>query len=710
MRLRLIIVYYFVWITQLHAQDPISLEKIWNGYFKTKTIAAPYAMQDGKHYTLLEEKGITKYNYKTKAKKELVKGVFTSYTFSLNENYLLLETQSKPIYRRSKKGIYEIVSLKSNKHLKVFHDQWVQEPLFSPDEKKLAFVYKNDLYVQEIETGKTIRITYDGVENKVINGICDWVYEEEMAFTRAFNWSADSKKLAYLRFDQTTVAEQPFLSYNQQIHPVISKIRYPKAGESNSEVSVYYYSLDSALREKVNLRAYKEYYLPKMLFTKNPDELALVISNREQNQMDLLIVNTQNHDIKKILSEKSESYLETDRIELDFLEDGSFIWSSERSGFRQLYHYSKDGKKVQPITNGDWEVTAYYGYDPLKKSVYYQSTEEGSLNLTVSSTKLDGRNARKLSREKGANRAWFSKKFDYFINKHSKVGEPPVYSIYKTENSKLLYILEDNKELKQKLQMTSLGAVEFKSIPATSADTLDAWMIKPKNFDKTKKYPLLVYVYGGPGSKIITNEWGGLNYLWFEMLSQKDYLIAAVDNRGTARKGVNFKKITYKNLGKYELEDQIKAAEYFKTLPYIDSERIGIFGWSFGGYLSCLAMTKSAGVFKAGVAVAPVTHWRFYNSIYTERYMGLPQENEKNYEENSPLNFAKNLKGNLLILHGTLDDNVHFQNSLEMSRALIKAKKSFDFIAYPDKDHSIQGAATRYHLYDKMTRFILEKL
>jgi len=532
--------------------------------------------------------------------------------------------------------------------------------------------------VKEIDTGKTIRITDDGIKNKAINGILIGCMKKKWALHGLSTGVPIVKKLVYFRFDQTAVAEQPFLSYNQQIHSVISKIRYPKARDSNSEVSVYYYSLENASIEKVNLRAYQEYYIPKILFTKNPDELALVIPNREQNQIDLLIVNTQNHDIKKILSEKIENYIETDHIELDSLEDNSFIWSSERSGFRQLYHYYKDGK--------------------------------GSLNLTVSSTKLYGKNARKLSRKENTNRAWLSKKFDYFIHKFSKIRETLVYSIYKTENSKLLYLLEDNKALKQNPQMTPLGAVEFKSIPNTSKGMLDGWMIKPRDFDKTKKYPLLVYVYDGPGSKIITDEWGGLNYLWFKILSQKAYLIAAVDNRGTTKKGVAFKKIIYKNLGKYELEDQIKTAEHFDALSYVDSGESESSDGASVGYLSCLEVTKSPGVFKTGIAVAPVTHWYSYNYIYTERYMRLPQENEKNYEENSPLNFEKNLKGNLLILHGILDDNVHFRCILEMSRSLIEARKPFDFMAYSDKNYSIYGGATRHHLYNKMTRFILKNI
>jgi dipeptidyl-peptidase-4 len=487
------------------------------------------------------------------------------------------------------------------------------------------------------------------------------------------------------------------------------RYKYPKAGEKNSVVSAHIYQLNDGKKTKVNLENFKNYYIPNVVQTAKPDEIVLITSERVQNASDVLKVNTKTGEVKKLFTETDEKWIDTDGPTLEFLEDNSFLWGSERDGHRHLYWYDKDGKLKKQVTKGDWEVTDYYGFNPKSKEIYVQTTEKGSINKVVSKINIENGKAQLISNGEGNNSANFSKNYNYFIETSSTAAKPYTY-ILKDGNGKVVKELQNNNDQLQKLKADNFVEKEFITIPNEAGDQMNAWVMKPKNFDKNKKYPLFMFQYSGPGSQQVANSWDNGNTLWFNHLVQKGYIVACVDGRGTGYKGAKFKKVTYMNLGKYEIEDQIAAAKWFGNQSYIDKSRIGMFGWSFGGYMTSLAMTKGADVFKAGIAVAPVTNWRYYDTVYTERFMRTPQENPDGYDKNSPTEYANLLKGKFLMIHGTADDNVHFQNSMEFSEALIQNKKQFDFMAYPDKNHGIFGGQTRPQLYQKMTDFILENL
>lgn len=487
------------------------------------------------------------------------------------------------------------------------------------------------------------------------------------------------------------------------------RYKYPKAGEKNSVATAHIYHLADGKKTKVNLENFKNYYIPNVIQTANADEIVLITSQRTQNASDVLKVNTKTGEAKKLFTETDDKWIDTDNVTLEFLEDNSFLWASERDGFRHLYWFDKDGKLKKQVTKGNWEVTEYYGYNPKSQEIFVQTTEKGSINKVVSKINIQNGKSQLISNAEGNNAANFSKNYNYFIETSSTAAKPYTF-VLKDGNGKQLKELQNNDDQLKKLQSDNFSVKEFITIPNAAGDQMNAWIIKPKNFDPNKKYPLFMYQYSGPGSQQVSNSWDNGNALWFEMLAQKGYIIACVDGRGTGYKGAKFKKVTYKNLGKYEIEDQIVAAKWLGNQKYIDKTRIGIFGWSFGGYMASLAMTKGADVFKAGIAVAPVTNWRYYDSVYTERFLLTPQENPAGYDDNSPTTYANLLKGKFLLIHGTADDNVHFQNSMEFSEALIQNKKQFEFMAYPDKNHGIYGGQTRPQLYQKMTDFILENL
>ena len=487
------------------------------------------------------------------------------------------------------------------------------------------------------------------------------------------------------------------------------RYKYPKAGETNSTVTANLYQLNSAKTTALNLGSFENHYIPQLWQTNDANEIVIATSNRHHSKVDLIKVDTKSGNLTKLFSETDNAWIETDNLTMEFLDDNSFLWASERDGYRQLYWYDKSGKLKKQVAKGNWEITDYYGYNPKTKEAYIQTTEKGSLNKVVSKLNINSGKTTLISYPEGNNSASFSKSFNYFINTNSTAASPYKF-VLKDANGKEIKELQNNNELLSKLQKDNFVTKEFITIPNSVGDQLNAWIIKPKNFDPNKKYPLFMFQYSGPGSQQVSNSWDGGNGIWFEMLAQKGYVVACVDGRGTGYKGAKFKKVTYKQLGKYEIEDQITAAKWFGNQSYIDKSRIGIFGWSFGGYMTSLAMTKGADVFKMGIAVAPVTNWRYYDSIYTERFLQTPQENPEGYDQNSPTTFAKLLKGKFLLIHGTADDNVHFQNSMEFSEALIQNKKQFDFMAYPDKNHGIYGGQTRPQLYEKMTDFILENL
>lgn len=693
----------------ISAQE-ITLDKIYSGYYRGKGIAGITSMKNGENYLVIEQSGIAKYSYKTSQKEgNIVDGQFESYEFSDDESKILLLKESQPIYRHSFLGKFEVKDLKSGKVMSLNNGNTVQEPRFSPDATKVAFISDNNLFYQDLNTGKITQITTDGKKNSILNGLADWVYEEEFGHARQYEWTKNSDALVFVKSDESQVPEIYIPIYGKTLYPTEMRYKYPKAGENNSVVSAQLYRIDNGKTTALSLQSFKNYYIANVFQTAKPDEIVLITSERIQNASDVLKVNTKTGAVQKLFTETDEKWIDTDSPTLEFLEDDSFLWASERDGNRHLYWYDKDGKLKKQVTKGNWEVTDYYGFNPKSKEIYVQTTEKGSINKVVSKVNIENGKSQLISNAEGNNSANFSKNYNYFIETSSTAAKPYTF-VLKDGNGKVVKELQNNETQLQKLKADSFVEKEFITIPNAVGDQMNAWIIKPKNFDKNKKYPLFMFQYSGPGSQQVSNSWDNGNGIWFEMLAQKGYVVACVDGRGTGYKGAKFKKVTYMNLGKYEIEDQITAAKWFGNQSYIDKTRIGMFGWSFGGYMTSLAMTKGADVFKMGIAVAPVTNWRYYDSLYTERFMRTPQENPDGYDKNSPAEYAKLLKGKFLLIHGTADDNVHFQNSMEFSEALIQNKKQFDFMAYPDKNHGIYGGQTRPQLYQKMTDFILGNL
>ncbi|WP_298237807.1 S9 family peptidase [uncultured Algibacter sp.] len=700
----------------------ISLEEIWNGNFRTESMDVLHSMNNGQQYSVLNfdrtsrSTSIEIYDYKTLEKvKTLVSSAnldalpyFTDYTFSKDEQKVILAINEASIFRRSVLGNYYVYNV-SDKTLELISEDKIQEPTFSPDGTKVAFAKANNLYVKDLNSGETLQFTFDGKKNEIINGITDWVYEEEFAFVRAFDWNADSNKIAFIRFDETNVPEFSMDVYGTGLYQSQQVFKYPKAGEANSLVSLHLYNLDTKNTNEVKVsKTYNDFYIPRIQWTNNPDVLSAHYMNRHQNELDLWMINAKTNTSNLVLAEKDNAYIDvTDN--LTFLKDNSFIWTSEKDGYNHIYHYDKNGKLINQVTKGNWEVTNYYGYDENTNKIFYQSVENGSINRDVYSIKLNGRNKQRLTKSEGTNGASFSADFSYFINTFSNASTPPEYSLNSAASGNLIKSIKDNDVLSQKLSNYKTSKKEFSTIHVNGND-LNMWTIKPADFNSSKKYPLLMFQYSGPGSQKVVNRWNGPNDYWFQHLAQEGYVIVCIDGRGTGFKGAEFKKVTQNELGKYEVEDQITAAKQLGELSYIDASRIGIWGWSYGGFMSSNCLFKGNDVFKMAIAVAPVTSWRFYDTIYTERYMTTPQENASGYDDNSPINHVDKLKGDFLLVHGSADDNVHLQNTMRLAEALIQADKPFDWAVYPDDNHSIYGGNTRLHLYKKMTRFIHDKL
>lgn len=700
----------------------ITLEAIWNGTFRTERLDALHSMANGQQYSVLNFDRNTRgttidiYDYKTLEKvNTLVNSTdiealnyFTDYTFSNDETKVLLATNEESIFRRSTLANYYVFDVK-NESLTVVSGEKIQEPTFSPDGLKVAYALDNNLFIKDLDSNETTQITFDGEKNKIINGITDWVYEEEFAFVRAFDWNADSNKIAFIRFDETEVPEFSMDVYGTGLYQKQHVFKYPKAGEANSIVSLHIYDLDtnSTNGVKVN-KTYNDFYIPRIKWTNDADVLSAHYMNRHQNELDLWMVNAKTNISNLVLTETDKAYVEvTDN--LTFLKDNSFIWTSEKDGYNHIYHYSKKGDLINQVTKGNWEVTDYYGYDEKNNKIFYQSVENGSINRDVYAIKLNGRNKTRLTESTGTNEAAFSADFSYFINTFSSAKIPPEYSLNSAASGNLIKSIKDNDELAQQLSDYKTSEKVFSTIHVNGND-LNMWMVKPADFDASKTYPLFMVQYSGPGSQEVANTWNSTNDYWFQYLAQQGYIVACVDGRGTGFKGAAFKKVTQKQLGEYEVEDQIEAAKQLGSLPYIDNSRIGIWGWSFGGFMSSNCLFKGNEVFKMAIAVAPVTSWRFYDTIYTERYMATPKENTSGYDDNSPINHVDKLTGDYLLIHGSADDNVHVQNTMRLVEALIQADKQFDWAIYPDKNHGIYGGNTRLHLYKKMTNFIHEKL
>ncbi len=700
-------------------QKKISLEEIWQGAFSTKGMDALRSMNDGNHYTLLDinrangTSNIVKYEYETLQQTETIlasspaNGIpyFTTYSFNEDESKILLATEVESIYRHSRRAVYFVYDIAS-KVTKKISDEKIMVPLLSPDGNKVAYVFENDLFILNLSSGNTEQVTSDGEMNSIINGVTDWVYEEEFSFVRAFDWNSDGSMLAFLRFDEQAVPEFSMDVYGADLYPSQNRFKYPKAGEDNSTVGLHLYNIAKKSTTKISLP--EAYYIPRIQWKKNADELSVQTLNRLQNHLKMYTVNAKNASVSLLLEEKDEAYVDiTDN--LTFLEDDSFIWTSEKDGYNHIYLHNSNGSLKSQLTKGPWEVTKYYGFDPKRKTIFYQSTENGSINRDVYSIRVNGRNKIRLTDKAGTNSAAFSTNFTYFINTFSSVSTPYTYTLHKASNGEKVKDILDNTALTDKLSGYTTSPKEFSTININGYD-LNMWMVKPANFDASKKYPLLLFQYSGPGSQQVANRWLGSNDYWHQMLAQEGIIVACVDGRGTGLKGRDFKKMTYKELGKYEVEDQIAVAKKLSEYDFIDEDRTGIWGWSYGGFMASNCILQGNDTFEMAIAVAPVTSWRFYDTVYTERFMQTPQENASGYDENSPLTYPHLLKGKYLLVHGGGDDNVHVQNSMRMIEALVQANKQFDWAIYPDKNHGISGGNTRLQLFTKMTNFIKENL
>ena len=695
----------------------ITLEEIWSGGFRSDRMNALTSM-NGDFYSVLNfdyqarTSSVEKYSYATQQKvativnsKDLYElPFFSSYAFNDDETKLLLGADFEQVYRYSSKGTYYVYDIAS-KQLTLIGKQ-IQEPTFSPDSKKVAFAKENNLYVRYLDLNKEVKVTNDGKVNAIINGTTDWVYEEEFGFVKAFDWSKDSNYVAFLRFDESEVAEFSMNVTGANLYPSINTFKYPKAGEDNAKVSLNLFKVEDKTVSRINLDGYE--YIPRIQWTNESSVLSVTTLNRHQNDLKLFFYDASSNDLKMVLNEKDDAYVDV-QDNLTFLADNSFIWTSEKDGFNHIYHYNADGTLKNQITKGDWEVTNYYGLNKTNNKIYYQSVENGSINRGVYSVDLDGSNKKLLTPKDGQSSANFSKDLNYFINTHSSSTQVPTYTLFDADGKKIKTLV-DNLELKVKTSGYQLSKKEFFT-HEFNGNELNMWIIKPADFNPNKKYPLLMFQYSGPGSQQVANRWNNANDYWHQMLAQQGIIVACVDGRGTGYKGRDFKKITQKELGKYEVEDQIAAAKFFATEPYIDANNVGIWGWSYGGYMSSNCLLKGNDVFTTAIAVAPVTSWRFYDTIYTERYMTTPQENATGYDDNSPINHVDKLKGKYLIIHGSGDDNVHPQNTMRMVNALVTANKQFEMFIYPDRTHGIyEGKNTRLNLYTKMTNFILENL
>ncbi|MEN1784232.1 MAG: S9 family peptidase [Bacteroidota bacterium] len=713
-----LLLFLFAFVIQGNSQKKkITLSDIWEGSFRTQRMEVLRSLNNGKQYTVLNfnrnptSTSLDKYDYATLEKVETLVAsgnavpFFTDYEFSQDESKILLATEVAPIFRRSSLGVYYLYDVKQQSLSKV-SEQKIQEPALSPDGSKIAYAFENNLYLKDLASGAVTQITTDGSYGTIINGITDWVYEEEFAFVQAFAWNSDGTKIAFIRFDETDVPQFSMDVYGDNLYPYQYEFKYPKAGEANAKVSLHLYDVAKAQLSKVDLG--DPYYIPRIHWMNNANYLSVQTINRHQNHLKLHEVNATTGAVNLLMEEKDEAYVDI-HDNLTFLADDSFIWTSERDGYNHIYLYDQDGQLMNQITKGAWDVTNYYGYDQANDRIYYQSVENGATNRDVYSISSAGKRKKRLSTTTGTNGADFSADYTYYINTFSNAATPYTYTLHKAIDGEKVKDIKDNTALLEKLEGFETVPKEFSTIEI-NGNSLNMWMLKPADFDPTKQYPLLLFQYSGPGSQQVANRWMGGNDYWHQMLASEGVIVACVDGRGTGFKGSAFKKSTYLNLVKYETEDQIAVGKALSELPYIDPERTGIWGWSFGGHMSTNALLKGNDVFEMAIAVAPVTSWRFYDTIYTERFLRTPQENPGGYDNESPFNYPELLQGDYLLVHGSGDDNVHVQNSMRMVEALIQADKPFEWAIYPDRNHGIYGGNTRKHLFGKMTRFVLEKL
>ena len=679
-------------------------------------------MNDSETYSVQDGDSINVYSYesgeyiKTLAfRKEMINESDTvaipldDYTFSKDEKKLLIATATDYIYRYSSSSEFYIWDIEKKKLNRLSYEGKQRLATFSPDATKVAFVRDNNLVVTDLVNNIELQVTHDGKQNEIINGTTDWVYEEEFAITKGFEWSPDGSKIAFYRFDESKVPEFTMIEWGD-LYPKENKFKYPKAGEVNSLVTVNVYDVKSQKIVPVDLGPETDQYVPRIIWTKDPGKLIVLRLNRLQNQLDVLLVDAATGKSELVYHEENPYYIEESHYDnFIFIDNNRYLMTSEKSGFYHIYLNNLDrSSKFTQLTSGDWDVTDVYGYDESSGLVWFSAASSSPINRDLWTVDLKG-NMKQVSKETGTHSPQFSKNYKYYIDNFSDANTPPVYTVNKP-GGKVIRTIEDNEALKQTLADYNFSKKEFFTFKTSEGVELHGWKILPPGFDPNKKYPVLMDVYGGPGSQTVLNVYRPGDFNWYQMLAQKGYIIVSVDNRGTGARGQEFKKMTYRELGKYETRDQLEAGKYLASQTFVDPARLGIWGWSYGGFMSTLCITKGADIFSMAIAVAPVTNWRYYDNIYTERFMRKPQDNPAGYDENSPINHVGKLKGKYLIIHGTGDDNVHVQNTMDLISALNKANKQYSMFLYPNKNHGIYGGSTRLHLYTMMTDFILENL
>ena len=729
----LLIFYLLIFVSGFAQTNELSDEDIWkSNKFQPDYFPEIVPLKNTDQYCIMEADEnnllINKYDFATGNKIETIFNskfiskndsiqvdAISNFSLSDDASKILFSSSTESIYRHSSTSDFFVWDIKKQKLKSLTIDGKQQLAEFSPDGTKICFVKENNIFIKDLTNDQVTQVTNDGKFNYIINGATDWVYEEEFSAAKGFFWSSDGVEIAYCKFDESRVKEYT-LTFYDSLYPTQYHYKYPKAGEDGSKVSVWIYNLKTQTSQKIEIKDDKDYYIPRIRWSNEPDKLAIFKMNRLQNEFDILMYDITNKNLKPIYQESNKRYV--DIIHdfngkyadvLTFLKNNDFIITSEKDGFNHIYLYKNDGTLKKQLTKGNWDVIEIEGVDEEKGIVYFISSEISPMDRSLYSVRLNGSDKKKISLTIGCNDVVFSGKYNYFLNTWSDANTPTISSIHRSDGAKIRE-LNENIRLNKLLNSFHFPVQEFFTFKTSQGVFLNGWMIKPLNMDKNKKYPVLMYVYGGPGIQTVVNEWGFKYSLWFRLLAQKGYIVISVDNRGTGSRGEEFKKCTYSHLGNIETEDQIEAAKYLGKLSYVDAARIGIFGWSYGGYLTALCMTKGADYFKTGVSVAPVTDWRFYDNIYTERFMGLPKDNSSNYKESSVLTYADLLKGNLLLIQGMADDNVHLQNSTAFINELINNNKSFESQFYPDRNHNIYGGNTRLHLFNRITEYILKNL
>ncbi len=685
-------------------------------------------MNDGEYYSVFDYDRLTgkatikKMSYKTGKEVETIVDlsklgigwVSYNYEFSADESKLLIYTNSTPIYRHSFTADFYVYDIDNQKLIKVA-DNPVRIASLSPDGQKVAYMYQNNLYVKNLQTNDVTQVTTDGKKNKIINGAPDWVYEEEFGFNKAYEWSQDSKKLAYVKFDESKVRQFSIIKYagekphfkEYELYPGLYTYKYPKAGEDNSVVSVHIYNMEDNKTVTADIGKNTDIYIPRIKWNSDGSALGIERLNRAQNKIELLLANPTNGETKVLITDTNKYYIADDVYDnIIFLPDGEHIlWLSERDGYNHLYLYKTDGSLERQLTKGNWDVTEFIGYDDKKQVFYYQSAETSPIQRDIYSVTMDGKK-KKISTQQGTNEVEFSSDFRYYINTFSNVNTPTYVTLHNAKG-KIIRVLEDNADLVEKVKLYGGVNKTFFKFKTSEGVELNAFRVVPPDFDESKQYPAIVVQYSGPNSQTVLDNW---EFGWENYLAQQGFVVFGVDPRGTGARGEEFRKITFHQLGKYETIDLIETAKYIGSLPYINKDKIGIWGWSYGGFMVLNAMTQGHGIYNTGVAVAPVTSWRYYDNIYTERYMGKPQDNPSGYDDNSPLNHVDEFQGNLLLCFGTADDNVHPQNSYEFIEKMVQADKHFDVFPFVNRNHSIYGGNTRLYLYTMKAEFFKKHL